>query len=64
VVVNWSSGPSQGKVRTCWDDLGGRQWELVDLLDGRNFVRDGDDMSSSGLFVDLPGYGYHVLRLT
>ena len=40
--------------------LRGRQWQLTDLLDGRVYDRDGDDLAAQGLYVDLPPWAAHV----
>jgi hypothetical protein len=66
VVVNLSAAPAAGRIGLSWADLGGaglagRDWTLTDLLDGRVFNRGGDELSSSGLFVDLPAWGGHLL---
>jgi hypothetical protein len=34
----------------------------MDVLNGDVFERDGSEMPSSGLFVDLPAWGMHFLR--
>jgi hypothetical protein len=63
VAVNLSGHGAQGRVGLPWDALRGREWRLTDLLDGRIFDREGDDMTSAGLYVDLPPWGAHVLAL-
>jgi hypothetical protein len=62
VVVNLSQRQSQGRVRLPWNDLTGQTWWLMDVLSGDMFVRDGREMQSSGLFVNLPAWGIHFLR--
>jgi hypothetical protein len=51
-------------VRLPWSDLAGRTWNLVDLLDGASYDRDGTDMSNEGLYVDRPPWGSHVFRVS
>jgi hypothetical protein len=63
VAVNFSGQPAQGRLTLPWAELGGRAWRLTDLLDGRVFERDGDDLARNGLFVDLPPWGAHVLAV-
>ncbi|HEX3491081.1 MAG TPA: hypothetical protein VHU92_17165 [Streptosporangiaceae bacterium] len=63
VVVNLSGLPSQGRVPLGLDGLAGRGWRLTDLLDDRVFERDGDELAATGLYVDLPPWGYHLLAL-
>ena len=62
VVVNLSDSTVQGGVRLGWDDIGGRQWQLSDLLSGVSYERAGNDLSSEGLYVDLGPWAYHFLR--
>ncbi|MDH6212828.1 alpha-amylase family glycosyl hydrolase [Streptomyces pseudovenezuelae] len=61
VVVNDSDAPAQGRVPLPWYDLQDRTCHLTDLLSAQSFDRDGTELLSSGLYVDLPGRGSHVL---
>ncbi|GAA4942630.1 alpha-amylase [Actinoplanes utahensis] len=63
IVVNFGDRPAQARVRLPWPGLATRSWELTDLLDGRVFDRDGDELSREGLFVDLPPWAAHVLAV-
>jgi hypothetical protein len=63
VVVNLSAVASQARVRLPWSDLGGRRWRLSDPITGDLFDRDGGELSSDGLFVDLQAWQFHWLRL-
>lgn len=63
VVVNLSDARSQARVQVPWDDLGGRTWRLADPLSGRVYKRRGDEMRDPGLYVDLDGWGFHLLVL-
>ncbi len=63
VVVNLSGRPSQGRIPLGLDGLAGHGWRLTDLLDDRVFERDGDELAATGLYVDLPPWGYHLLEL-
>jgi hypothetical protein len=62
VVVNLAEHGSQTRVRLP-ATLRGRDWRLIDLLDGRIFDRAGDELAGPGLYVDLPPWGAHVLAL-
>jgi Alpha amylase, catalytic domain len=62
VVVNLSEYRSQGRVQMPWNDLSGRTWHLTDVLSGETFERDGNEMQSAGLYVDLPAWRFHFLR--
>ena len=61
IVVNLSDSPAQARVQVGWNDLRGQSWSLTDQLSGINFERSGDEMATSGLYVDLPPWGYHFL---
>jgi hypothetical protein len=63
IVVNLSDGASQALIKIRWDDLKGNQWRLIDQLAGDVYERDGDEMLSSGLYVDLQPWSYHFLWL-
>ncbi|BEL03790.1 hypothetical protein Q0Z83_019810 [Actinoplanes sichuanensis] len=64
VVVNFSDRPAQGLIELPWPGLAGRKWQLIDLLDGQVFERDGGELAGSGLYVDLPPWGTHVVTLS
>ena len=63
VAVNLAPGRSQCYLRLDWPDLAGRTWELVDLLSEAKYIRDGDDLLTRGLYLDMPGYGTHLFQL-
>jgi hypothetical protein len=42
--------------------LARRSWQLVDLLSGDVFERDGNEVMDPGLYVDLKPWGYHFLE--
>ena len=64
VVVNYSGTPAQAHVRLPWPDLAGRACRLTDLLSARTYDRDGGELLTPGLYVDLPAWHSHVLTLT
>jgi hypothetical protein len=43
--------------------LRGDEWRLTDLLTGQTYDRDGDELASAGLYVDLAPWAAHVLEL-
>ena len=63
VVVNLSGEPADGRVGLGWTDLRGRRWKLTDLLDDREFERNGDELADQGLFVALEPWGCHLLAM-
>jgi len=63
VVVNLSGQPSQARIPLDWPDLPGRSWQLTDVLSQNVFKRDGGELASPGLFVDLGPWQSHLLAL-
>ena len=63
IVVNLSDWPSQGEVRVPWADLAGAKWRLTDELSDASYERDGGQMLSPGLYVDLRPWGCHLFNL-
>jgi hypothetical protein len=63
VVINLSDVPSQALIRVAFDELSGKQWRLTDLLSSEAYDRNGDEMLSPGLYVDLQPWKHHFFRL-
>ncbi|HYR02693.1 MAG TPA: alpha-amylase family glycosyl hydrolase [Syntrophobacteria bacterium] len=63
IVVNFSDRASQTLIHVPWDELRGKAWRLTDALSGEVYERSGNKMRDSGLYVDLPPWGYHVFAL-
>ncbi len=63
VVVNLGDRPAQARIRLPWADLGGQWWLLADAFTGERYRRGGDELLDPGLYVDLPPWGYHLLRV-
>jgi len=63
VAVNYAGHQSQCYVRLPWGDLAGRAWRLHDALAGAVYERDGADLSTRGLYLDLPSWGYHAFEV-
>jgi hypothetical protein len=60
--VNFSGSPSQGLVRLLREDVSDKSVWLEDSFSGARYERSGEEMAQSGLFVDLPAWGYHFFR--
>jgi hypothetical protein len=63
VTVNY--GPAQGQ---CYVDLpltglSGSGFLLLDLMGLSRYERDGSDLAARGLYLDMPGWGYHVFEM-
>jgi hypothetical protein len=63
VVVNLSGQQTQARIPLDWPDLPGRSWQLTDILGPSVFKRDGGELASPGLFVDLGPWQFHLLAL-
>lgn len=60
VTVNYAPHRGQCYIRLPSPDFGGRKWRLTDLLGPARFEREGSELLSSGLYLDLPEWGHHV----
>jgi hypothetical protein len=63
----WQTGEaghqSQCDLRLRWGDLSGRTWRLADRLGEAVYDRDRADLSTHGLYLDLPAWGCHVFEV-
>lgn len=53
VLVNYAPNQSQCYVRLAFSDLSQRTWQLRDLLGDAVYDRDGNELHSRGLYVDM-----------
>jgi hypothetical protein len=64
ITVNYAGTQGQCYVRLPFPDLAGRTVRLKDLMGPASYDRDGDDLVSRGLYLDLPPWSYHVFEMT
>ena len=64
VTVNLAPHPSQCYVRLPWTDLAGKHHRLQDRMSAAVYDRDGEDLASRGLYLDLPEWHVHVFEVT
>ncbi len=64
VTVNYAANQSQCYARLPFLDLAGRTVQLKDLMSTACYDRDGDQLLSQGLYLDVPAWGYHVFELS
>ena len=64
MVVNYAGSQSQCYVRLPVPELNGHTVRLRDLTGPARYDRDGSDLASQGLYLDLPAWGYHVFEVT
>jgi Alpha amylase, catalytic domain len=62
IIVNFSDSPAQARVQVSWADAAGEKWWLLDSISAAIYERDGDEMISPGLYVDLGPWKYHFLQ--
>jgi len=62
VVVNLSERKAEGLVHLGWDATP-EKIRLRELFTGQEYLRDGAEVRSSGLYVGLPPWGVHVLQI-
>ena len=64
VAVNYAPRPGQCYVTMPWRDLDGRTWRLQDLTGPAVYDRQGCDLTSHGLYLDMPAWGDHVFAVS
>lgn len=62
IAVNFSGSSAQARVHVPWADVAGRTWHLIDRLSDATYDRDGDQMVSLGLYVELSAWACHLLE--
>ena len=60
VVVNYSPHASQCYVHLPFSEMSGRSVAFRDLMSNALYERDGNDLLSHGIYLDLPPWGYHI----
>ena len=63
VTVNYAAHPGQCYVRLPFADLSEQSWMLRDLLSDAQYQRDGSDLRSRGLYLDIGPWQYHVFEM-
>jgi hypothetical protein len=64
IAVNYAGNQGQCFVRLPFGDLGGRAVQLRDLMGPACYDRDGSDLESRGLYLDVAPWAYHVFQIT
>ena len=64
VAVNYAPNQSQCYVRLPFADLGNDHWRLEDLLGDAQYDRDGNELRSRGVYLDVPPWHYHAFTMT
>ncbi len=63
IVVNLSDHAAQGRVLVPWEQVRGAIWHLTDAFSGWTCDRDGDEMLTAGLYVELPAWGFYFFEV-
>jgi hypothetical protein len=64
VTINYAPHQSQCYVHLPFADLGAGTWRLHDLLGDASYDRNGQDLQSRGLYLDLAPWQYHVFKMS
>ena len=64
VAVNYAPNQSQCYIRLPFTDLGNGHWRLEDLLGDAQYDRDGNDLQSRGLYLDVSPWHCHAFTMT
>jgi glycosidase len=64
VAVNYAPNQSQCRLRLPFPGLGGKSWLLRDQIRPDSYERDGNDLQSQGLFVDLRPWQASVFAMS
>lgn len=63
IAVNFAENQSQCYVRLPSSELNGRSVRFADLMGSASYDRNGSDLASRGLYLDMPPWSYHVFAL-
>ena len=63
VMVNFAPNQSQCYLRLPFGDLASGQWQFKDLTGPATYERDGEELQSRGLYLDLQPWQYHAFEL-
>jgi hypothetical protein len=64
IAVNYAGNQGQCYVQLPFPDLAGRAARLKDMMGSASYDRDGNDLASRGLYLDIPPWAYHVFEVT
>jgi hypothetical protein len=64
IVLNLSDSVVQARVRVPWGEVRDETWRLTDTLSGTSYDREGEEMLTPGLYVELGPWDCHFFRCT
>ena len=62
-IVNYAPNQSQCYLQLPVNELSGHSVTFQDLMGTAIYERDGNELLSRGLFLDLPPWGYHIFKV-
>ena len=62
ILVNLSGSAVQARVHVPWQEVQGKTWRLTDTLSDATYDRDGDEMVSQGLYVEMEPWSYNIFQ--
>jgi hypothetical protein len=63
VAANYAGNQGQCYVELPFAEIAGKQVVLRDLLGSAEYTREGNDLLSRGLYLDLPAWGCHAFEV-
>lgn len=63
VVVNYAPYAGQCYLRLPFSDITETQWRLHDLMGSDTYDRDGNELYSKGLYLDMQPWQYHIFEM-
>lgn len=63
IAVNYADHQSQCYLTLPWNTRAGQMWHLRDQMGTASFERSGDELTTRGLYLDMPAWGYHVFAV-
>lgn len=63
IAVNYAPMAGHCYIRLPFPELAGRQWQLRDLMTGVRYHRNGNDLVSGGLYLDVQAWQYHIFEI-
>jgi hypothetical protein len=64
IAVNYAANQSQCYLRMPFADIANSQWRLQDKIGTAAYDRDGNDLATRGLYLDMPSWQAHVFSMT
>jgi hypothetical protein len=64
VTVNYAPNSGQAYLHLPFDNLANSHVQLKDLMGTAVYERNGNELTSRGLYLDLPPWSYHVFDMT